>query len=106
MENEYPTEIENLKREYSIKLEALSSQLVDSNASISLLKDKLAAKENEISEAKLVLSNSGNDEDELNRLQMMLFELKTTRADLLEKLDNSEYEISILKQEIASLKNE
>jgi hypothetical protein len=84
----------------------MTAQLKESNTLVISLQTKLAAKEEEIADAKLELRNesSSNNQDELNRLQMMLFELKTTRVDLLEKLDDSEHENALLRQEILQLK--
>jgi predicted RNase H-like nuclease (RuvC/YqgF family) len=43
--------------------------------------------------------------EELSRLQLMLFELKTTRADLLEQLDDAQHEAEMLRQQLKKMQD-
>lgn len=69
------------------------------------LQRKLEVKDREIENAKNQMKRvdtADRDEqgEELQRLQLMLFELKTTRADLLEQLDDAQHESEMLRQEL------
>jgi putative cell wall-binding protein len=46
--------------------------------------------------------DKSNHAKELIRLQMMLLELKSTRAELLEKMDDLEHENHLLKQQLTA----
>jgi hypothetical protein len=77
-------------------------------AQIVELEKKLELQERNIQEAKNEMkrrANSNKDEgmQEVDRLQIMLLDLKTSRVDLMERLDDSQHSNELLKREVASL---
>jgi chromosome segregation ATPase len=91
------------------ELDATKSEIRNLQAEVASLQRKLEVKDREIEDAKNQMRRTNNgDQDELkeelNRLQLMLFDLKTTRADLLEKLDDSQHESDVLKNQVKALK--
>jgi chromosome segregation ATPase len=77
-------------------------------AQIVELEKKLELQERNIQEAKKEMkrrANSNKDEgmQEVDRLQIMLLDLKTSRVDLMERLDDSQHSNELLKREVASL---
>jgi chromosome segregation ATPase len=87
----------------SFKAEARNLQ-----AELAALQRKLELKDREIEDAKIEIRRAdGADKDEqteeLGRLQLMLFELKTTRADLLEQLDDAQHEAETLRNQLKKL---
>jgi chromosome segregation ATPase len=92
------------------ELESSKSEIRSLQSEISSLKRKVEVKEREIEDAKASMKRSvrgDKDEqtEEIARLQIMLLELKTTRVDLLEKLDDAEHEAEMLRNELKQLKS-
>jgi chromosome segregation ATPase len=91
------------------EIKSVRAELRSTQGELSTLKRKLEVKDREIDEAKKAMKRAANGDkddktDEIARLQIMLLDLKTTRVDLLEKLDDSEHEVEMLKKEISVLK--
>ncbi|KAJ3272870.1 hypothetical protein HDV01_005193 [Terramyces sp. JEL0728] len=91
------------------ELDNCRAEIRSLNGEIATLNRKLEVKDREIEEAKSQMRrNAGADQDEqtqeLNRMQVMLLELKTTRVDLLEQLDDAQHEAEMLRNELKALK--
>lgn len=91
------------------EIESIKSELRSCQGEVSSLKRKLEVKDREIDDAKKSMKRAaGGDKDEqseeIARLQIMLLDLKTTRVDLLEKLDDAQHEAEMLKNEVKALK--
>ncbi len=87
------------------EIDGLKSELRSLQSDFAGLQRKLEVKDREIENAKNQMkrvNTADKDEqgEELQRLQLMLFELKTTRADLLEQLDDAQHESEMLRQEL------
>ncbi|KAJ3255638.1 hypothetical protein HK103_006163 [Boothiomyces macroporosus] len=94
-----------------IELDNCKSEIRSLNGEIATLNRKLEVKDREIEEAKSQMRRTaGADQDEqaqeLNRMQVMLLELKTTRVDLLEQLDDAQHEAEMLRNELKALKGQ
>ena len=77
----------------------------------SSLQRRLEIKDREIEAAKKEMkqsAGSGEDEigQEISRMQVMLLDLKSTRVDLLEKLDDAQHEVENLKNELSKRKTQ
>ena len=112
----YKQQCEILEAEVVIsKQKILDTNVLDT---VKLEKDRIIAKSKseiesllrEIDEKDkklLELTNDGDETlEELERLQNMLFDVKTSRADLLEQMDNYQHEIENLKREIKNLRQQ
>ena len=78
------------------------AKIQDSNAKIESLLEELDSKDQELDD----LAHDGDETlEELERLQNMLFDIKSSRADLMERLDDSQLEIDELKRELAALRS-
>jgi chromosome segregation ATPase len=91
------------------EIKSVRSELRSSQGEVSSLKRKLEVKDREIEDAKKSMKRAASGDkddktDEIARLQIMLLDLKTTRVDLLEKLDDAEHESEMLKKEVKLLK--
>ena len=110
----YRQQCEILEAEVVIsKQKILDTNILDT---VKLEKDRIIAKSKaeiesllrEIDEKDkklLELTNDGDETlEELERLQNMLFDVKSSRADLLEQIDDYQHEIENLKREIKNLR--
>ncbi|KAH6598286.1 hypothetical protein BASA50_003900 [Batrachochytrium salamandrivorans] len=92
-------------------IESARSETRAALADIAVLKRKVELKDREIEDVKSEMRRKAKTvgdkdamSDEVDRLQIMLMELKTSRVQLLEELDNREHCEHVLKAEVASLK--
>eukprot|EP00842_Homolaphlyctis_polyrhiza_P002853 jgi/Hompol1/3569/HPOL_001622-RA len=95
------------------EIEVTRGELRTAVADIAALKRKVEQKDREIEDAKSEMRRRakahGDQEgtmEEVDRLQIMLMELKTSRVQLLEDLDNAQHAEQVLKAEVAALKAE
>lgn len=89
-------------------IDSKRAELRSIKADIASLQRKLEVKDREIDEAKTqMMRAAGSSQDELTveigRMQVMLLDLKTTRVDLLEQLDDSQHEVETLKNKLNKL---
>ena len=103
--------VRRLVEQKDADLDSKRAELRVLKADLSSLQRKLEVKNREIEEAKAQMmraANSSDDEQtqEIVRMQVMLLDLKTTRVDLLEKLDDSQHEVETLKNKLAKIKSE
>ncbi|KAI8926413.1 hypothetical protein BC831DRAFT_538657 [Entophlyctis helioformis] len=95
------------------EIEAARAETRAAVADIAALKRKVELKDREIEDAKSEMrrrAKASGDKDgaieEVDRLQIMLMELKTSRVQLLEDLDNAQHTEQVLKAEVTTLKGE
>jgi chromosome segregation ATPase len=91
------------------EMDSIRSELRSAQAESATWKRKLEVKEREIEDVKNQLrrtakGDANEQSEEIARYQIMLLDLKTTRVDLLEKLDDSEHEVEKLRNEVKILK--
>lgn len=102
------TNVRKILEQKDKEAESLKAELRTSQGELSSMRRKIEVKEREIEDAKASMkrvARGDKDEqsDEIVRLQIMLLELKTTRVDLLEKLDDSEHAVEMLRNEVKVL---
>ncbi|KAL2911813.1 hypothetical protein HK105_208746 [Polyrhizophydium stewartii] len=95
------------------EIEAARAETRAAMADIASLKRKVEQKDREIEDAKSEMrrraKTSGDSEatmEEVDRLQMMLMELKTSRVQMMEELDNAQHAEQVLRTEVTTLKAE
>ncbi|KAJ3360666.1 hypothetical protein HDU91_004429 [Kappamyces sp. JEL0680] len=91
------------------EIDSIRAELRSSQAEVSSWKRKVEVKDREIEDAKSQMRRAARGDkdeqaDEIARLQIMLLDLKTTRVELLEKLDDAEHEAEMLRNEVKALK--
>jgi len=91
-------------------LDAVRTELRSAKSELSAYMVKLEVKEREIEDTKSQMMRTAKGDnseqaEEIARLQGLLLDLKTTRVDLLEKLDDAQHEVETLKNEIAQLRS-
>lgn len=89
------------------ELDSTRAELRVAKTELLALSLKVDVLEREIEDTKSQMmraAKADNDErvEEIARLQGMLLDLKTTRVDLLERLDDSQHEVETLKNKIAA----
>ncbi|KAK6095954.1 hypothetical protein MT418_003829 [Batrachochytrium dendrobatidis] len=104
--------VRNLLEQKDRDIDALRKDTRAASTEIALLKHKVELKEREIDDFKAemrrraqIAGDKDAQSEEVDRLQIMLMELKTSRAQLLEDLDNREHVEHVLRAEITTLKS-
>lgn len=92
-------------------LDSKRAELRSLKTELSTLQRKLEVKDREIEEAKAqimrVIGSSAEEQtQDIARMHVMLLDLKTSRVDLLEKLDDSQHAVETLKNQLAKLKRD
>lgn len=105
------SKVRKILAQKEIELESAKSESRSFQAQIAALQRKLEVQNSEIENTKNQLrrsltSDKDEQQEELSRLQIMLLDLKTTRVDLLEQLDDAQHESEMLRLQLNALKNE